>query len=163
MSSDLVLTLRGRGDRTFNPEEQLWVSRAGVEIPRWMPAAAVFSGDCVGITYGGELPTTAPAIPELPDRPLYGNENVIAVPKHLNHKLGGRSPRARPLAQRPSGPRVGSFAGPASVRALSSRANDSLSSLTCSGAAHARRTNRFPRRCSPRIEAHSLHSCKESR
>lgn len=87
MSSDLILTLRGRGERCFGGEDQLWVSRGGVEPPVSVCAEAVAPGDYVAIQYGFDWPTAAPPLPQLPQRAPYGTEKVITVPTHLTDEL----------------------------------------------------------------------------
>lgn len=87
MTNDMILSLRGRGDRPFKRADLLWVSRGGSEPPAWVTADSVRPGDFLGIRYGADWSAVAPMLPALPNRALYGSEKAITVPKRLNADL----------------------------------------------------------------------------
>ena len=83
----VVLQLRGRGERLFDAEKPLLVSRRGACAPEEIAATEVVEGDYVAIDYGGAWNSELSVLPSLLPRPLYGSEKRIQVPTRMTDEL----------------------------------------------------------------------------
>lgn len=81
------MRLRGRGERVFESEASLLVSRRGKEIPGDALARDVVAGDFVAISYGKTWVSGPAPLPVPPARQRYGSEKSIELPTEMTHEL----------------------------------------------------------------------------
>ena len=87
MQPFLALTIRGRGTRTVDVNEQFLASHAGISYPQMRRAADLRPGDWVGIQYGAEWPPRGPDLPVPNLQRLRGSEKAIRYPDDMTTEL----------------------------------------------------------------------------
>jgi hypothetical protein len=85
--SAVPLRLRGRGERLFQSDAQLLVSRRGEAAPSMASAREVVAGDFLAISYREMWNSEPSPLPALPARPRYGSEKGIDLPTLMSHEL----------------------------------------------------------------------------